>query len=215
MVYSCSCLWRHCHRTVSRCTYSSCGTTSTCTKNPENHFTCSLEKRGTLGPTDHQESRTLLNTIVRNIQTNDVYGPINLLIREIKRRPEGLKRQRSVYREILFLSLVALGRENIDVEAFDREYHNAYNQLSAEQRKSLHCIDRPPTPSVQWCLKCFGAPFIWTDPLSSRDTNSYCSCFNFGEQGDFRTSPAGRTWYCFLRLPWKMTLAVSCFFALL
>ncbi|XP_035768712.1 DENN domain-containing protein 4C [Neolamprologus brichardi] len=119
-----------------------------------------LEKRGTLGPTDHQESRTLLNTIVRNIQTNDVYGPINLLIREIKRRPEGLKRQRSVYREILFLSLVALGRENIDVEAFDREYHNAYNQLSAEQRKSLHCIDRPPTPSVQWCLKCFGAPFI-------------------------------------------------------
>ncbi|CAI5668587.1 unnamed protein product [Oreochromis niloticus] len=119
-----------------------------------------LEKRGTLGPTDHQEIRTLLNTIVRNIQTNDVYGPINLLIREIKRRPEGVKRQRSVYREILFLSLVALGRENIDVEAFDREYHNAYNQLSAEQLKSLHCIDRPPTPSVQWCLKCFGAPFI-------------------------------------------------------
>lgn len=67
---------------------------------------------------------------------------------------------RSVYREILFLSLVALGRENIDVEAFDREYHNAYNQLSAEQLKSLHCIDRPPTPSVQWCLKCFGAPFV-------------------------------------------------------
>lgn len=119
-----------------------------------------LEKRGTLGPTDHQEIRTLLNTIVRNIQTNDVYGPINLLIREIKRRPEGVKRQRSVYREILFLSLVALGRENIDVEAFDREYHNAYKQLSAEQLKSLHCIDRPPTPSVQWCLKCFGAPFI-------------------------------------------------------
>uniref|UniRef100_A0A669BLD1 DENN domain containing 4C n=1 Tax=Oreochromis niloticus TaxID=8128 RepID=A0A669BLD1_ORENI len=119
-----------------------------------------LEKRGTLGPTDHQEIRTLLNTIVRNIQTNDVYGPINLLIREIKRRPEGVKRQRSVYREILFLSLVALGRENIDVEAFDREYHNAYKQLSAEQLKSLHCIDRPPTPSVQWCLKCFGEPFI-------------------------------------------------------
>uniref|UniRef100_A0A669EGT6 DENN domain containing 4C n=1 Tax=Oreochromis niloticus TaxID=8128 RepID=A0A669EGT6_ORENI len=108
----------------------------------------------------HQEIRTLLNTIVRNIQTNDVYGPINLLIREIKRRPEGVKRQRSVYREILFLSLVALGRENIDVEAFDREYHNAYKQLSAEQLKSLHCIDRPPTPSVQWCLKCFGEPFI-------------------------------------------------------
>ncbi|KAK2899710.1 DENN domain-containing protein 4C isoform X1 [Channa argus] len=119
-----------------------------------------LEKKGTLAPTDHQELRTLLNTIVRNIQTNDVYGPINLLIREIKRLPEGVKRQRSIYREILFLSLVALGRENIDVEAFDREYHTAYNQLSAEQLKSLENLDRPPTPSVQWCLKCFGAPFI-------------------------------------------------------
>ncbi|XP_029310522.1 LOW QUALITY PROTEIN: DENN domain-containing protein 4C [Cottoperca gobio] len=119
-----------------------------------------LEKKGTLAPTDHQEIRTLLNTIVRNIQTNDVYGPINLLIREIKRRPEGFKRQRSIYREILFLSLVALGKENIDVEAFDREYRLAYDELSEEQLKSLHRIDQPPIPSVQWCLKCFGHPVI-------------------------------------------------------
>lgn len=119
-----------------------------------------MEKKGTLAPTDHQEIRTLLNTIVRNIQTNDVYGPINLLIREIKRRPEVVKRQRSIYREILFLSLVALGRENIDIEAFDREYRLAYDELSPEQLKSLHRIDRPPSPSIQWCLKCFGAPFI-------------------------------------------------------
>lgn len=54
-----------------------------------------VEKKGTLAPTDHQEIRTLLNTIVRSIQTNDVYGPINLLIREIKRRPDEVKRQRS------------------------------------------------------------------------------------------------------------------------
>ncbi|XP_024918887.1 DENN domain-containing protein 4C isoform X2 [Cynoglossus semilaevis] len=119
-----------------------------------------LEKKGTLAPTDHLEIRTLLNTIVRNIQTNDVYGPINLLIREIKRLPEGVKRQRSVYRDILFLSLVALGRENIDVEAFDREYQLAYDELSPEQLKSLQCMDKPPSPSVQWCLKCFGPPFI-------------------------------------------------------
>ncbi|XP_041841016.1 DENN domain-containing protein 4C isoform X2 [Melanotaenia boesemani] len=116
-----------------------------------------LEKKGTLAPTDHQEIRTLLNTIVRNIQTNDVYGPINLLNREIKRRPDGVKRQRSIYREILFLSLVALGRENIDIEAFDREYLQAYDELNTE---SLHRIDRPPSASVQWCLKCFGAPVI-------------------------------------------------------
>lgn len=58
-------------------------------------FSVKGEKRGTLGPNDHHEIRTLLNTIVRNIQTNDVYSPINLLIREIKRRPEAVVRQRS------------------------------------------------------------------------------------------------------------------------
>uniref|UniRef100_A0AAR2L527 UDENN domain-containing protein n=1 Tax=Pygocentrus nattereri TaxID=42514 RepID=A0AAR2L527_PYGNA len=115
--------------------------------------------KGSLGPTDHQEIRTLLNSIVRSIQTNDVYGPINLLLREIKRHPD-IKRQRSVYREIMFLSLVALGRENIDIEAFDREYRLAFDELSPEQLKALSPIDRPPSSSVQWCLKCFGAPFI-------------------------------------------------------
>ncbi|XP_056156609.1 DENN domain-containing protein 4C [Lampris incognitus] len=118
-----------------------------------------LEKKRTLAPTDHQETRTLLNTIVRNIQTNDVYGPINLLLREVKRRPE-VKRQRSIYREILFLSLVSLGRENIDVEAFDREYRLAYDQLSQEQLKALHRMDRLPSASAQWCLKSFGTPII-------------------------------------------------------
>ncbi|KAJ8008216.1 hypothetical protein DPEC_G00102500 [Dallia pectoralis] len=118
-----------------------------------------LEKKGTLAPTDHQETRTLLNSIVRSIQTNDVYGPINLLLREVKRHPE-VKRQRGIYREILYLSLVALGRENIDIEAFDREYRQAYDQLSQEQLKALHKMDRPPNGNVQWCLKCFGAPVI-------------------------------------------------------
>lgn len=95
-----------------------------------------------------------------------------------------------MYREILFLSLVALGRENIDIgeckskikrlqhgtcfsesdcchfadpsssEAFDREYRLAYDELSDEQLKSLHRIDQLPSPSAQWCLKCFGSPFI-------------------------------------------------------
>uniref|UniRef100_A0A3Q3QTP5 UDENN domain-containing protein n=1 Tax=Monopterus albus TaxID=43700 RepID=A0A3Q3QTP5_MONAL len=113
-----------------------------------------MEKKGTLAPTDHQEIRTLLNTIVRNIQTNDVYGPINLLIRELKRRPEGVKRQSPSD------SGTCPSLSCVPAEAFDREYQLAYKELSPEQLKSLHRIDQPPTPSVQWCLKCFGSPFI-------------------------------------------------------
>lgn len=45
-------------------------------------------------------------------------------------------------------------------EAFDREYQMAYDELSAEQLKTLRHIDKPPGLSVQWCVKCFGAPFI-------------------------------------------------------
>ncbi|XP_028442000.1 DENN domain-containing protein 4C-like isoform X2 [Perca flavescens] len=104
---------------------------------------------------DHQEIHTLLI-----IQTIGVYGPIDLLIPEI--RGVLSSDQRSIYGEISFLSLVALGKENIDVKAFDREYRLAYDQLSTEQLKSLHRMDRPPSHSlsVQWCLKCFGTLVI-------------------------------------------------------
>ncbi|KAJ8339817.1 hypothetical protein SKAU_G00344500 [Synaphobranchus kaupii] len=118
-----------------------------------------LQRKALLAPTDHRETRDLLNSIVKSIQNSDVHTPIGLLIQEVQKRP-GAKRQRSIYREILFLSVVALGRENIDIEAFDREYREAFDQLSPEKRKILSRIDQPPSSSVQWCLKCFGAPVI-------------------------------------------------------
>uniref|UniRef100_A0A8C9TEZ8 DENN domain containing 4C n=1 Tax=Scleropages formosus TaxID=113540 RepID=A0A8C9TEZ8_SCLFO len=118
-----------------------------------------LGKKEQLAPTDFQETRSLLNSIVRNIQSNDVTKPIELLLQEVKKHPEA-KRQRSIYREILFLSLVALGRENIDIEAFDREYKKAFDGLGPENVRALGTMDRPPSIGVQWCLKCFGAPVI-------------------------------------------------------
>ncbi|XP_036372451.1 DENN domain-containing protein 4C-like [Megalops cyprinoides] len=118
-----------------------------------------LQKKGFLAPTDYQEIRSLLNGIVRSIQDNDVKAPIDLLLKEVKKNPNA-KRQRSIYREILFLSLVALGRENIDVEAFDREYKQAFDELSPDKQKVLARLDQPPSSSVQWCLKCFGTPVI-------------------------------------------------------
>ena len=46
-------------------------------------------------------------------------------------------------------------------EAFDREYRQAYDELSPDQLKVLLRIDQPPSNNVQLCLKCFGAPVIW------------------------------------------------------
>ncbi|XP_055973073.1 DENN domain-containing protein 4C [Sorex fumeus] len=115
------------------------------------------EKKLTLLSEEQQATSTLVESIRQSIQHNDVLKPINLLSQKMK--PD-MKRQRSLYREILFLSLVSLGRENIDIEAFDNEYGVAYNSLSSEILDRLQKIDAPPTVSVEWCRKCFGAPLI-------------------------------------------------------
>ncbi|XP_068830182.1 DENN domain-containing protein 4C isoform X8 [Capricornis sumatraensis] len=115
------------------------------------------EKKSSLLSEEQQATSTLVEIIRQSIQQNDVLKPINLLSQQMK--GDG-KRQRSLYREILFLSLVSLGRENIDIEAFDNEYGLAYNNLSPEILEKLQKIDAPPSISVEWCRKCFGAPLI-------------------------------------------------------
>ncbi|KAJ1218481.1 hypothetical protein NDU88_006060 [Pleurodeles waltl] len=104
-----------------------------------------------------QELRTLLENITLSIQHNDVIKPINLLLQKCT---VDEKRQRSLYREILFLSLVSLGRENIDIEAFDSEYRIAYKELPTEWLGKMQKIDAPPSSNVEWCRKLFGAPLI-------------------------------------------------------
>ncbi|XP_068944019.1 DENN domain-containing protein 4C isoform X2 [Petaurus breviceps papuanus] len=115
------------------------------------------EKKASSVPEDQQATNTLAENIRQSIQHNDVLKPINLLLQKVK--PD-VKRQRSLYREILFLSLVSLGRENIDIEAFDNEYELAYKSLSSEVLGKMQRIDAPPSLSVEWCRKCFGAPLI-------------------------------------------------------
>ncbi|KAM6183468.1 DENN domain-containing protein 4C isoform 3-T3 [Erethizon dorsatum] len=115
------------------------------------------EKKLCLLSEEQQATSTLVETIRQSIQHNDVLRPITLLSQQMK--PD-VKRQRSLYREILFLSLVSLGRENIDIEAFDNEYGLAYNSLSSQILEKLQKIDAPPSTSVEWCRKCFGAPLV-------------------------------------------------------
>uniref|UniRef100_A0A7N4NT45 DENN domain containing 4C n=1 Tax=Sarcophilus harrisii TaxID=9305 RepID=A0A7N4NT45_SARHA len=115
------------------------------------------EKKSSLVSEDQEATSTLVENIRQSIQHNDVLKPINLLLQKVK--PD-VKRQRSLYREILFLSLVSLGRENIDIEAFDSEYELAYKSLSSDILGKMQRIDAPPSLSVEWCRKCFGAPLI-------------------------------------------------------
>uniref|UniRef100_A0A6I8NT92 DENN domain containing 4C n=1 Tax=Ornithorhynchus anatinus TaxID=9258 RepID=A0A6I8NT92_ORNAN len=117
----------------------------------------SVEKKRALASEDQRATSALVENIRQSIQDNNVLRPINLLLQKVK---PGAKRQRSLYREILFLSLVSLGRENIDIEAFDNEYELAYKSLSTEVLEKTQKIDVPPSRNVEWCRKCFGAPLI-------------------------------------------------------
>ncbi|ETE60608.1 C-myc promoter-binding protein, partial [Ophiophagus hannah] len=104
-------------------------------------------------------NQELLRSMVKSIKTNDVYGPMSQILERLNKGPQ-IKRQRSLYREILFLSLVALGRDNIDIDAFDREYKMAYDRLTANQVKNTHNCDRPPSTGVMECRKIFGEPYL-------------------------------------------------------
>ncbi|NXD14418.1 DEN4C protein, partial [Nothocercus nigrocapillus] len=117
----------------------------------------SAEKRSSIIAEDEQATNTLLENIKLSIQHNDVSKPINFLLQKVK---PGVKRQRSFYREILFLSLVSLGRENIDIEVFDSEYRIALKALPKDVLEKMQKIDAPPSSKVECCRKCFGAPLI-------------------------------------------------------
>ncbi|NWW24630.1 DEN4C protein, partial [Falcunculus frontatus] len=117
----------------------------------------SSEKKPSTLAEDQQATNILLENIKLSIQHNDVIKPINLLLQKVT--PD-VKRQRSFYREILFLSLVSLGRENIDIEVFDSEYRLALKKLPEEVLEKMQKIDAPPSSRVECCRKCFGAPLI-------------------------------------------------------
>ncbi|XP_039217871.1 C-myc promoter-binding protein isoform X1 [Crotalus tigris] len=104
-------------------------------------------------------NQELLRNMVKSIKMNDVYGPMSQILERLNKGPQ-IKRQRSLYREILFLSLVALGRDNIDIDAFDREYKMAYDRLTTNQVKNTHNCDRPPSTGVMECRKTFGEPYL-------------------------------------------------------
>ncbi|XP_018412367.1 PREDICTED: DENN domain-containing protein 4C [Nanorana parkeri] len=117
----------------------------------------SIKKTAAPIPKELHDINNLLESITLSIQHNDVLRPINLILQKCG---SGGKRQRSIYREILYLSLVSLGRENIDIEAFDNEYRLAYEKIPSDLLKKMQKIDVPPSKNIEFCRTVFGSPLI-------------------------------------------------------
>lgn len=103
-----------------------------------------------------------LDHIVRQIkESSEILSPIRTLLKDrFVQRINYL----SIYREILFLVLVALERERVDVDALDSEYRSSYRtllktsssaELLASSYESILAADKPPNNLAVWCRRLF------------------------------------------------------------
>eukprot|EP00095_Tigriopus_kingsejongensis_P005877 snap_masked-scaffold38_size502422-processed-gene-3.3 protein:Tk05877 transcript:snap_masked-scaffold38_size502422-processed-gene-3.3-mRNA-1 annotation:"c-myc promoter-binding protein" len=119
------------------------------------------------------EHKAIMNHIIHGVQTNDLLQPIKTLLERrrtypqmsspssvnttpTKESPNPIPRApKSVYREMLYLTLVSLGQDNIDLTAFDREYRRAFEKLPQKYDVMVHQCDRPPTLQTLFCRNLF------------------------------------------------------------
>ncbi|XP_044235026.2 DENN domain-containing protein 4B isoform X7 [Ursus arctos] len=112
------------------------------------------------GPIPAPLSLELLEAVLRHVGLNEVHKAVGLLLETLGPPPTGLHLQRGIYREILFLTMAALGKDHVDIVAFDKKYKSAFNKLASSMGKEELRQRRAqmPTPKAIDCRKCFGAP---------------------------------------------------------
>ncbi|XP_014720431.3 DENN domain-containing protein 4B isoform X1 [Equus asinus] len=112
------------------------------------------------GPVPASLSLALLESVLRHVGLNEVHKAVGLLLETLGPPPTGLHLQRGIYREILFLTMAAMGKDHMDIVAFDKKYKSAFNKLASSMGKEELRQRRAqmPTPKAIDCRKCFGAP---------------------------------------------------------
>ncbi|XP_032700854.1 DENN domain-containing protein 4B isoform X4 [Lontra canadensis] len=112
------------------------------------------------GPIPAALGLELLEAVLRHVGLNEVHKAVGLLLETLGPPPSGLHLQRGIYREILFLTMAALGKDHVDIGAFDKKYKSAFNKLASSMGKEELRQRRAqmPSPKAIDCRKCFGAP---------------------------------------------------------
>jgi len=102
-------------------------------------------------------SERISDHIIRQIkESSELFSPIQMLLKE---RLVSRINYSSIYREILFLILVALERDHIDLDAFDTEYRSSFKTLLKKSKfqsnDSILASDKPPNNLAVWCRRLF------------------------------------------------------------
>ncbi|KAM8986379.1 DENN domain-containing protein 4B [Ara ararauna] len=108
-------------------------------------------------PPGYPFSVAFLEAVLSHVGLSEVHKAIALLLDAPGAPPHP---QRSIYREILFLMLAALGREHVDIAAFDRKYKAAFARLAGSRGREQLRQRRaqPPSSKAMDCRKSFGPP---------------------------------------------------------
>ncbi|XP_038624935.1 DENN domain-containing protein 4B [Tachyglossus aculeatus] len=104
-------------------------------------------------------SLELLEGVLFHVGLGELHKAIALLMETLRGLSSPtLRLQRSVYREILFLTLAALGKDHVDLAAFDKKYKSAFTKLAGSVGKEALQRQRAQMPSAKAvdCRRCFG-----------------------------------------------------------
>ncbi|XP_030820997.1 LOW QUALITY PROTEIN: DENN domain-containing protein 4B [Camarhynchus parvulus] len=112
------------------------------------------------GPPAPPFSLPFLEALLRHVGLNEVHKAIGLFLETLAAPGAPRTLHRSIYRELLFLTLAALGREHTDIAAFDRRYRSALAKLGGTPGRDELRRRRaqPPSARASECRRCFGAP---------------------------------------------------------
>uniref|UniRef100_A0A1A9ZC55 UDENN domain-containing protein n=1 Tax=Glossina pallidipes TaxID=7398 RepID=A0A1A9ZC55_GLOPL len=104
-----------------------------------------------------QFNKNVIQQIVTAIRCNDLLTPVRKLANErYKLKMGGIERSHSLYRDILFLALTAIGRPNVDLATFHREYAAAFDKLSERECNMYYRNqDLPPSAATILCRAYF------------------------------------------------------------
>ncbi|XP_017484119.1 PREDICTED: DENN domain-containing protein 4C isoform X2 [Rhagoletis zephyria] len=102
-------------------------------------------------------NKNVIQQIISSIRCNDLSTPIKRLANERhKLKNNGVDRTHSIYRDILFLALTAIGRSNVDLATFHREYAAVFDKLTEKECKMFYRNqDLPPSAARIFCRAYF------------------------------------------------------------
>lgn len=101
--------------------------------------------------------RSVIQQVLSALRCNDLSTPVKRLATERdKLKHRGVDRTHSIYRDILFLALTAIGRTHLDMAHFQREYAAAFDKLTQHECNTYYrSQDLPPSAAAICCRAYF------------------------------------------------------------